>query len=96
LREANYVAIPPRAVIEIDTKADESVFETESEYFRRKTQQLLDFGVELVVWFFTADQKMIIARPNQPWLITHFDYDFDFFGENINLKKVLEEEGLIF
>jgi hypothetical protein len=96
LKESNYVEIPPRAIIEIDTKADQSVFETESEYFRRKTQKLLDFGVELVIWFFTADQKMIIARPNQPWLITNFDYDFDFFGENMNLKKVLENEGLKF
>ncbi len=96
LREVNYLEIPPRAVIEIDTKADQSVFETESEYFRRKTQKLLDFGVELVVWFFTADQKMIIARPNQPWLITNFDYDFDFLGENMNFKKVLEAEGLVF
>jgi hypothetical protein len=96
LKESNYIEIPPRAVIEIDTKADQSVFETESEYFRKKTQKLLDFGVELVIWFFTADQKMIIARPNQPWLITNFDYDFDFFGENMNLKKVLENEGLEF
>ena len=96
LREVNYLEIAPRAVIEIDTKADQSVFETESEYFRRKTQKLLDFGVELVVWFFTADQKMIIARPNQPWLITNFDYDFDFFGKNMNLKKILEMEGLKF
>ena len=96
LRESNYVEIPPRAVIEIDTKADQSVFVVESEYFNRKTQKLLDFGVELVVWFFTADQKILIARQNQPWLVTHFDYDFDFLGTPMNLKKVLSEEGLDF
>lgn len=94
LKESNYLEIPPRAVIEIDTKADQSVFETENEYFRRKTQKLLDFGVEIVVWFFTPDQKMIIAKPNQPWLITDFDYDF--CGETMNIKKILEAEGLVF
>ncbi len=96
LSDANYIDFAPRAVIEIDTKADQSVFEVESEYFNRKTQKLLDFGVELVVWFFTADQKILIARQNQPWLVTHFDYDFDFLGHGINLKKVLEAEGLKF
>ncbi len=96
LKEVAYMEIPPRAVIEIDTKADQSVFETESEYFRRKTQKLLDFGVEIVVWFFTSDQKILIAKPNEPWLITNFDYDFDFLGENMNLKKIMEAEGLTF
>ena len=96
LKEANYLDTPPRAVIEIDTKADQSDFEFEGVYFNQKTQKLLDFGVELVVWFFTSDQKIIIARPNQPWLTTHFDFDFDFLGQPMNLKKIMEDEGLRF
>ena len=96
LKEANYLDTPPRAVIEIDTKADQSDFEYDGVYFNQKTQKLLDFGVEIVVWFFTSDQKIIIARPNQPWLTTHFDFDFDFLGQPMNLKKIMEEEGLRF
>lgn len=92
----NYLDTPPRAVIEVDTKADLSGFEDEGVYFTKKTQRLLDFGVEIVVWFFTSDQKMIIAKPNQPWLIVNFDYTFDFLGHEMNVKNVLTEEGLKF
>ena len=96
LASENYLDTPPRAVIEIDTKADQSVFEYDGVYFNQKTQKLLDFGVEIVVWFFTSDQKIMIARPNQPWLTTHFDFDFDFLGQPMNLKKIMEDEGLRF
>ncbi len=66
-----YAKLPPEIVIEIDTKAHiEEKEHPAMHYFHRKTQQLFDFGVQRVIWIFTADQKVMFAEPNQDWIIT--------------------------
>ena len=58
-----YIDIPPKVVIEVDTKADiESYSFTGSEYVQKKTQELLNFGVAEVIWFFTQTEKVMVAH----------------------------------
>ncbi|MEO6758036.1 MAG: Uma2 family endonuclease, partial [Saprospiraceae bacterium] len=60
-----YFDIPPKVVIEVDTKAHLPEFSVPN-YYQRKTQRLLDFGVEQVVWVFTEPRKITTARNNGP------------------------------
>ncbi len=56
----NYIDIPPKIAIEIDIRIDLSD-EKDFFYTFTKTQKLLDFGVEKVIWIFSKMQKVIIA-----------------------------------
>ncbi len=93
--EDKYTKVPPRLVIEIDTKADLRKFKNPQDYFHRKIQDLLDSGVGKVIWIFTKDKKIWVAEPNKPWIIIDWDKDIDLI-ENIkfNLKELIEKENI--
>ena len=68
-----YLDIPPQLVVEIDTKADlDSINDTFS-YYHKKTSQLLDFGVEKIVWIFTDLKTCLLAEQNKSWQIINWD-----------------------
>ncbi|GAB4110946.1 MAG: hypothetical protein OHK0057_02380 [Thermoflexibacter sp.] len=62
-----YINTPPKILIEVDIEADTENFENDFDYYFTKTQKLLDFGVEKVIWIFIGAQKVIISTPNQEW-----------------------------
>lgn len=64
-----YFDIPPQVAIEVDTKADTDNFNTSAGYFHAKTEKLFAFGVAEVVWLFSENRKVMIARPEQDWVI---------------------------
>lgn len=74
-----YVDIPPRLVIEIDTKAELDEVSDTFTYYNKKTQQLLDFGVDRVIWIFTETQKVLTATPGNTWILTDWSTDIDIF-----------------
>jgi Uma2 family endonuclease len=88
-----YISIPPKVVIEVDTKADVLTFESQEKgnYYLLKTQKLLDFGVEEVVWFFTNINKVTVARPNQPWLTVDWKDEIEVMGHKFSIQQVIEE-----
>ncbi|WP_435356960.1 Uma2 family endonuclease [Emticicia sp. SJ17W-69] len=89
-----YSNVPPKYIIEIDTNADlsESSF---IDYFTRKTEKLFEFGTEKVFWIITASQKVIIAQPNEDWLIKTWHKEIELFdGISVNIGKYLEDEGI--
>ena len=93
LKRNELVPIPPLVVIEVDTKADLRKFTTPQDYFHRKTQDLLDHGVERVIWIFTKDKKVWIAERGSPWLIVDWNYEIPIVeGLSFNLQKLTEEE----
>jgi len=49
LKKDKMITVPPKVVIEVDTKANLRKFESPQDYFHRKTQDLLDHGVERVI-----------------------------------------------
>ncbi len=86
-----YLDTPPKVVIEVDTKADiESLPFTGSEYVQKKTQELLDFGVAEVLWFFTLTEKVMTARPNQPWLTVDWKDTIEVMGHSFSVQQVIE------
>ena len=87
-----YASFPPDMVFEIDTKADLEPDKNLVAYAFRKTQQLLDFGVQLVVWIFTADEKFIIARPGQRWEIGNWNENIEIqSGLMLNISSLIAD-----
>ncbi len=86
---------PPKLVIEIDTKAELKRFSNPASYFIKKIQDLLDFGVDKVVWVFTKEKKVWIAPKNENWIIIDWDKDFEITDKTqLNIKKLIEEVGI--
>jgi Uma2 family endonuclease len=90
--EDKYSTIPPKVVIEIDTKA-ELEDENAPNYFHYKTQQLLDFGVEKVIWIYTNPQTIMLATAQKPWLIIDWTEEFEIIaGLKLNLSQLIDNQ----
>ena len=92
LAQPNYLTIPPSFIVEVDIKAD--ISNLNDIYFFDKTQDLLNWGVEEVLWVFTTSKKIISARNGQPWLTYDWSNDLIFLGEKFNLKTLAAAEDL--
>ena len=92
LAQPNYLTIPPSFIVEVDIKAD--ISDLNDIYFFDKTQDLLNWGVEEVLWIFTTSKKVISARDGQPWLTYDWSNDLIFLGEKFNLKTLAAAEDL--
>jgi Uma2 family endonuclease len=84
----NYFTIPPKIVIEVDIKADlENT--SNANYWQTKTQQLLDFGVEKVIWISTNPRKVTLATHQPPWLTYDWTENIELVnGVYINLNEL--------
>ena len=95
LIDAHYANQPPLVNIEIDVNI---VLEQEDEkdYIFKKTQKLLDFGVEKVIWVLTKSQKVIVATPSDNWLIISWDKDIEILrGITFNIAAYLKKRGVL-
>jgi len=62
-----------------------------------KTQRLLDFGVERVIWITTQPKKIFLATQTAPWLTQNWDADVPVLDNVVlNLAGLLTEEGIEF
>jgi len=86
----NYIDSPPMVVLEIDTKADPDIYR-HSNYLPSKTQRLLDFGVEQVVWVFTEPEKVMVATNECPWLTVNWSDEINVLGQAFTIEKIIEE-----
>lgn len=90
-----YLAIPPDIVIEIDIKADLSEVENETSYFHKKTDQLLEFGVQKVIWIFTDAEKVVVAEPQRPWQTFDWECDFEVIDNiEVNIKSLIDKQDI--
>jgi len=90
-----YVTIPPSVIIEVDIKADESdYFQNEEEYFHKKTERLLQWGVERVIWVFSASRRVLIADNPQKWSFVSWDLPIPVIDNyEINIWKLMLKNG---
>ncbi|MEM9832877.1 MAG: Uma2 family endonuclease [Bacteroidota bacterium] len=92
--DEHYFNIPPEIVIEVDTKADLSKIKWEK-YLEKKTKKLFAFGVKKVIWVLSASKQLILAEPDQDWLIRDWHKSFDILpGHSINLGEMLKKKGV--
>jgi hypothetical protein len=76
----------PKSVTGIDTFA---------QFLDFKTQKLFDAGVERLVWVITPSKKVVIATPNEDWLIVDWNKEIELYqGVKINIGQKLKERGI--
>ena len=92
--KTNYLQVPANIAIEVDTKADLSIF-TFQQYLKLKTTKLHDFGVDKVIWIMTATRQVIVALPNQDWLIIDWNKDIKIMKDiSFNIGNYLRENDI--
>jgi Uma2 family endonuclease len=92
--DEHYLQLPPFINIEIDVEIDNANF-TDYEYIDRKTKNLLTFGVQKVLWILTKTKQVIVAEPDQNWLVIDWHKDIEIFhGITFNIADYLEKEGI--
>lgn len=92
---ANYANVPPKLVIEVDVKIESESKTPDDIVWQIKTQKLLTSGVEKVIWFFTKTQKVLIARPNEDWILADWQRDIEIWeGLTINVAQYLAKQGI--
>jgi hypothetical protein len=90
LLSTKYVKTAPKIVIEIDTKADVKDFGDMFSYVSEKTDDLLDSGVEKVLWILTDSQKILIAEQKKQWIIAKWNDTIPVLEDlTINLEQLV-------
>ncbi len=95
--DEKYFTIPPKVVIEVDIKIDlsETEWNNEIEYVLDKSQKLLDFGVERVIWITTKAKKVFVITPSDRWYVVNYQEDIQVLDDCVlNIARLLEEEGI--
>ncbi len=95
LIDTHYLNIPPLIDIEIDVEIDNTTF-SDFDYIQRKTDNLLKFGTQKVIWILTKTQKIIVAEPNKDWLMIDWQKDVEITqGITFNVPQYLKKEGVL-
>jgi hypothetical protein len=94
--KGKFFSVPPKVVIEVDIKADLESFLNEGNYLFQKSQKMIDFGTERVIWILTETRKVFVASHDQKeWIITDWDQDIVVLDNCVlNLKQLLDEEEI--
>lgn len=91
--DEHYAAIPPKITIEVDINAEVENM-TPQDYMYRKTEKLLDFGVEKVIWITTSSKKVLIATKGGDWVIKDWDKEVEILpGAAFNIGQYLKQKG---
>ena len=93
-----YFTIPPKIAIEVDVRIEPEEFSgKESGYVYAKTERLLTFGVETVIWVTTEPKKIFVATRTAPWITQNWDASVPVLDDVVlNLAELLHEEGIEF
>lgn len=97
--KGKFFDVPPRVVIEVDIKADVSGFLNEdTAYIIEKSQKMLDFGTDKVIWVLTDNRKIYVAtRHEKQAIITDWDEDILLLdGCVLNVKQLLDDEEIAY
>jgi hypothetical protein len=89
-----YADVPPKIAIEIDVKADYEDL-TELGYIYKKTQKLLNFGVEKVIWIITSVGKVTVSTKDKNWETMDWNKDIEIMdGYTFNVAEYLQKHGI--
>lgn len=92
--DKHYATIPPKIQIEVDINADMDEELSETSYIQQKTDKLLAFGVEKVIWVLSDSKKVIVATPRDNWQMIDWHKDIEVVdGVGFCIGGYLLEEG---
>jgi hypothetical protein len=88
LESDEYIDVAPAVVIEINIRAE---IEDEMEYISNKVNDLINSGVEKVIWIFTKPRVILIAQKSKDWVIKNWNEDIEVIeGLKLNLNLLLK------
>lgn len=91
--DEHYAIVPPKVAIEVDINIEAPGLEIDS-YIFNKTQKLLNFGVEKVIWITTKSKKVTVATINEDWQVKDWNKDIEVFdGIIFNIGEYLRKKG---
>ncbi len=91
--DEHYFSVAPKIVIEVDIKIDLE-HQTAMDYVTKKTETLLKFGVEHVIWVFSKERIVVLAEPNKDMVIRNWTKDFELLPNHIlNIQSLIEKRG---
>lgn len=89
--DKNYASVPPKIQIEVDIDADIEDFEFPEAYINLKTDKLLAFGVEKVIWILSESKKVMIATTDENWQIANWHKEIEITeGLHFNIGQYLQ------
>ena len=92
--DKQYATLPPKIQIEVDINADMDEELSETSYIQQKTDKLLAFGVEKVIWVLSDSKKVIVATPHDNWQMIDWHKDIEVVdGVGFCIGGYLLEEG---
>lgn len=90
-----YADFPAKLILEIDSEVEYGEGKSNEEYIHRKTQRVLDFGTEKVIWIFTSTRKIMVATPGEDWRTFDWDRDVEVLdGVTFNIPRFLKEKNI--
>lgn len=95
--DKHYATLPPKIQIEVDINADMEEELSETSYIQQKTDKLLAFGVEKVIWVLSDSKKVIVATPHDNWQMIDWHKVIEVVdGVGFCIGGYLKEEGSVF
>jgi hypothetical protein len=89
-----YADVPPKIVIEVDISIEAEGI-TEMGYVFQKSERLLEFGCEKVIWVLSEIQKIVIFTPGEEAAILSWRSDVDVLESiTFNIGTHLDSEGI--
>ncbi|NBB20410.1 Uma2 family endonuclease [Runella sp. CRIBMP] len=92
-----YFDVAPKIVVEVDIKIalEGTGLTNDLEYMLNKSQKMLDFGVEKVIWITTQTKKIFVITPNAPWYLVNYDENIPLLDDYVlNLAQLLWDEEI--
>lgn len=90
--DKHYTIVPPKIQIEVNIDADTEDFGSPNTYAFKKTEKLLNFGVEKVIWIMSDNKKVIVATKTANWEIIDWSKEIEIMdGITFNIGQYLKE-----
>lgn len=88
----NYINKSPKIYFQININADTEDFGSPDNYVFKKTEKLLNFGVEKVIWIMSDSKKVIVATKNANWEVIDWYKQIGIMdGIYFNIGEYLKE-----
>jgi hypothetical protein len=94
IADKHYALVPPKIQIEVDIDADLESFETPDAYIYAKTEKLLDFGVEKMIWIMSESKRVLVAtKGEEDWQVINWNKEIEIIDSiSFNIGKYLKDE----
>ncbi len=92
--DIHYSNVPPKVVVEVDIKIDLTKM-SQFEYVINKSDKLLAYGTEQILWILSKTKKVLIINNSKNWHLADWSDDILLVDEHtINIEAMLKSKGI--